>query len=195
MTSWGHLQTPAYRLWLFLWVSELLLFNRYWLLWLLCQQAFNRGPELLAYSSVWRRCTHAITLILAGCSGWCLSLSQFSSVRTLFRYCIWVGSDCFLAIALPVYFIAGIPGFLVCSLSCLAAVSPIWSVACLCPSGLQQDSPQGNDSGLPVYAGLTFSSRNSLLRWFNAAKWRLAPTFPTFAMFFLSVSENCWHGG
>lgn len=61
-----------------------------------------------------------------------------------------------------------------------------------CPSsGLKQANPQGNDLDLSLYAGLTFSSRDSLLRWSNIATWGLVLTFPAFAICLLSVSENC----
>lgn len=65
MTSWGHLQTlSAYSLWLFLWVSV----SYYFLLLTVtscCDFPGNKhlteDQKLLAYSSVWRHGTHAIS--------------------------------------------------------------------------------------------------------------------------------------
>lgn len=65
MTSWGHLQTlSAYSLWLFLWVSV-----SYYFLFLTvtgcCDFCANKhsteDQKLRAYSSIWRRGTHAIS--------------------------------------------------------------------------------------------------------------------------------------
>lgn len=65
MTSWGHLQTlSAYSLWLFLWVSV----SYYFLLLTVtgyCDFPANKhsteDQKLLAYSSVWRHGTDAIS--------------------------------------------------------------------------------------------------------------------------------------
>lgn len=75
MTSWGHLQIlSAYSLWLFLWVSV----SYYFLVLKVtgcCDFPANKhsteDQELLAFSSVWRHDTHAIS-----CKFWDIKVPQ-----------------------------------------------------------------------------------------------------------------------
>lgn len=51
-----------------------------------------------------------------------------------------------------------------------------------CSSSRLQANPHGNDPDLSACAGLTFSSRDSLLQWSNTEKWGLVLTFLAFAI-------------